>query len=71
VKLSNTVANNVLVEKNFHKSNSTKIQTLKIENGTIINGDIIFESKLGKILISKDSKINGKVIGAKVDILEH
>jgi|GEM_PF-3805221 len=69
-KLSHTTVNNILVEKNSHKFNSPRTQTLKIENGTIINGNITFESKLGKILTSKDSKINGKIIGAAIHNLE-
>lgn len=69
-KLSHVTANNILIEKNSHKFSSPKTQILKIENDTIINGNIVFKSKLGKILISKDSKINGKVIGAEVQIRE-
>ena len=69
-KLSHTLANNVLIEKNSHKFSSPKTQILRIDNGTIINGSITFESKLGKILISRDSEIRGKVIGAEVQIQE-
>lgn len=70
IKLSETKANNITIKDNSKEPFLKGEQVFELKNETIINGDVTFESKLGKILISKDSRINGKVTGAEVHNLE-
>ena len=60
--LSNSSAKNILVKK---EKNGEK-QILKLKDGSIISGDIVFESESGEIHIDDTVKINGKIKGAKV-----
>ena len=70
IKLSETNAGNITIKINSQILYLKGKQILEINNKTIISGNITFESKMGKIIISKDSRINGKVIGAEIHNLE-
>jgi hypothetical protein len=43
-----------------------RIQRLSLTNKTVVNGNVVFESGLGEINLSADSKINGTVTGGQV-----
>ena len=51
-------------ELHFNKTNA-KLETLELEN-TIVDGNVVFESKKGSIVLCNDSKILGDVIGANI-----
>jgi hypothetical protein len=70
VQLSDTKVNNIVINENSEKRLLKVEQVLKLENNTFVDGDITFKSGMGKILLSKDSKIRGKVTGAEVHNLE-
>ena len=53
----------IVVKKIAH---SNKIQKLDLIEGTIVSGDVIFESGEGEIYLSNDSIIKGTVKGAQI-----
>lgn len=60
--LSHCKGKNILVKK----IDSDKIQKLELSKGTIISGDVVFESGEGEVHLSNDSIIKGNVKGAKI-----
>lgn len=64
VKLKDTTADSIHFDKNMH--DSKKEQMLMIQGKSIINGDIVFDSGKGKVVVDKTVQIKGKVQGAEV-----
>lgn len=48
------------------KPNFDGKQVLRLKRGAVVQGNVRFESKNGEVLLSKDSRINGGVIGGKI-----
>ena len=61
ITLTSSKAKNIFVKKSKYES-----QRIYLEGRTIIEGNIIFESGNGKVLVSRKAKIMGEVQGASV-----
>lgn len=62
ISLTNTSTNNIVI-----KTLKNKIkQQLILKGQTIVNGDVIFESGSGEVLLDSQAKITGQIIGSKV-----
>lgn len=61
-KLINT---KITTDLHIHHTDSKK-QVVYLEKSTEISGNIIFDDRNGVVIISKDSKISGKVVGGKI-----
>lgn len=59
--------NNTTTKKIVIKASKNKVkQQLILKGKTMVNGDIIFESESGEILLDKQAKITGQVIGGRI-----
>ena len=63
----NIILNNSMARNIIFKSSKNKVkQKLVLQGKTIVNGDIIFKSGLGEVLLDSQAKLTGKIIGGKV-----
>jgi hypothetical protein len=62
VYFSSSELNNIVIEKN----NDLQPQQIILDNHSMVHGDISFVSGNGSVILTGTSKIEGKVIGAKV-----
>ena len=44
-------------------------QKITLSHHSVVNGDITFDGKAGRVYLSKDSRINGRVVNGKIDTL--
>ena len=60
--ISDSEVGSILVEK----SNKAQAQTIELK-GTTVEGDIVFKSGQGKVILRNDAQVSGQIKGATVE----